>query len=249
MSLDPSALPFNLMDAGFFLLVGFSTVVAAARGALRELLTVLAWVGAVMVTLMLMEDARASLAPRLNNELLTTAVAAGGLFFSSLIVLSLMVWPIGYLTQGKVATVVDRSIGVGFGVVRGLALVGLGYLVLLWILPPPDQPGWMRQAVSMPWIELAADQLRQVFPGPMPEVYASAYDFPAPEPVAPEFLPDGTVGDGTADDGTADDGAPGDGGGSGADPGATGGEAAPDSDRDDAVMLPAGGTSSTQQGG
>jgi len=37
----------------------------------------------------------------------------------------------------------DRALGAAFGVVRGLAVIGIAYLIFSAIIPIPSQPGWM----------------------------------------------------------------------------------------------------------
>jgi membrane protein required for colicin V production len=61
---------------------------------------------------------------------------------------------------------VDRSLGLVFGLLRGVVLVCLGYLALSWALPPDErqQPAWMTHARTLPFLETGADRLRALVP-------------------------------------------------------------------------------------
>ena len=44
----------------------------------------------------------------------------------------------------------DRALGVAFGVVRGLVIVGLAYMAFTYFVPIRKQPAWLTEARSLP---------------------------------------------------------------------------------------------------
>ena len=44
----------------------------------------------------------------------------------------------------------DRTLGFGFGLARGLILVVIAYLFFTWLVPEDTQPQWIRDARSLP---------------------------------------------------------------------------------------------------
>ena len=58
----------------------------------------------------------------------------------------------------------DRSLGFAFGVVRGLVIIGIVYLVFSIIVPVPRQPPWISQARLYPLIQKSGDVLATLVP-------------------------------------------------------------------------------------
>jgi membrane protein required for colicin V production len=58
----------------------------------------------------------------------------------------------------------DRAAGVAFGVVRGLVIVGLGYLAFTYFVPIRSQPRWLTEARLLPVVQSTADVLLSVVP-------------------------------------------------------------------------------------
>jgi membrane protein required for colicin V production len=59
---------------------------------------------------------------------------------------------------------IDRSLGLVFGIVRGLAVLCFAYLLLQVSVPLGDRPGWIDRARSTPFLAEGADMLRSVLP-------------------------------------------------------------------------------------
>ena len=132
-------------------------------------------------------------------------VAAAVLFILALMVLHV----IAKLAAGRVKhsalSPIDRTLGLLFGLARGLLLVCVGYIVLAWFWPPNGhRPRWFATAHSLPYLQVGADQIESFFsrstrtnPGlqgsSMVEKEAeqaiSAFRNPTPAPAAPAADP------------------------------------------------------------
>jgi len=58
----------------------------------------------------------------------------------------------------------DRALGGIFGVVRGLAIVGIAYIVFSAFVPVPSQPSWMSEAGTLPVIQSSAEVILSLVP-------------------------------------------------------------------------------------
>ena len=129
------------------------------------------------------------------------------LFVVSLIILSFVTSAIARRVKTSSLSALDRTFGLVFGLLRGVLLVCIGYLVLTWVLPPGDQPRWLAEARTAPLLSNGADWLQQFVPGrlrartttaltsPEQEVEQAirAYRTPAPRTgpgTAPTYTPD-----------------------------------------------------------
>lgn len=169
-------LPFTLFDIAVALVLLLSTLVALARGMVREIVGLASWVGAFVVAYYAFEHVRPFAKQALGNDLLTDAATAAGVFLVPLIVFKILG---GMLASGVDEIglgLFDRIGGLLFGVARGALLVCAGWLIVALVLKPEQQPSWVRQAYSLPYVEAGGDWLRTFLPERMAESGRAAAD-------------------------------------------------------------------------
>jgi membrane protein required for colicin V production len=146
------------------LTLAISALIGLARGATRELTAVAAVILAAVAAVV-----GARFAYPLVQHFIATAwlarVAAIVGIFAVVYVLARFVG--GALSQGVRATPlsgVDRVLGLGIGLARGLVLIGLLVLVIEAAAPAQRRPGWLEQARLYPLADAAGALLRQAAP-------------------------------------------------------------------------------------
>ena len=155
----------TLFDIIALLILSVSTLVGLARGALREVATVVAFVVAIMVAILALRFtgpvARAAVHP-------SWAANAAALLIVFLAIYILVRVLAASVTHGVHNTqhlgTVDRMIGAGFGLVRGLAAVGLLNLAFNLAPPPSGVPVWVAQAKLYPLSRVCAQTLLALAP-------------------------------------------------------------------------------------
>jgi membrane protein required for colicin V production len=154
----------NPTDIAVIVILLLSALLAFARGLVREVLSVGAWVGAAFATLYLFPHVLPIVQQIVAKELIAKAVASIGIFLVALILLSIISHQLSKGVRGSALSAVDRSLGFVFGIARGAVIVCLAYLSVAWVFPPTDQPRWLRDARTMPVIQSGADMLRNLVP-------------------------------------------------------------------------------------
>ncbi|MGA8757266.1 MAG: CvpA family protein [Stellaceae bacterium] len=157
----------NLFDLAVLVVIALSAIFAFARGFVREALSIAAWVGAALITLYGFDAAYGFTVRFVKTPLLADLIAGAGLFFMSLILLTILTGYVARLVQRNALTPIDRTLGLIFGVVRGALLVSIAYFLIDLTLPPNDRPGWLRDARSQPLLAQGADMVRGVLPESM----------------------------------------------------------------------------------
>lgn len=157
-------LGFNLVDLIVVAVILLSGVFALARGFVKEVLSIVSWVGAIFATLYGFPIASGFARQFISSPLIADGVAGGTLFLVSLFALSFVSGLIANRVRGSTVGSVDRSLGFVFGLVRGFVLVSIAYLAVSWALPPGEQPAWVRQAKTMPLLERGSAMLAAVAP-------------------------------------------------------------------------------------
>lgn len=140
--------PLTIFD--FFLMgcVLLSAILGFLRGFTKEILTLGAWIGAVIITLYGMVKVQSlgrSLFP--GYGFITDVGSLCLLFILSLVISSLL---IGYVSQkiqsGRLGSL-DRSLGFIFGGLRGWFLCLIGYMGIVYVWPAIEsRPSFVRSA-------------------------------------------------------------------------------------------------------
>ena len=156
----------NLLDIIVIGVILLSGLFAFARGFVKEALSVAAWVGAAFAALYGLPYAAPFAERLLPKGPVADAAAALALFLAALIVLSLATSAIAGRVKESSLSAVDRTLGLVFGLVRGLVLVCLLYVALSWALPAgrQQQPGWIAEAKTLPLLANGAERLRALVP-------------------------------------------------------------------------------------
>ena len=154
----------TLFDIIALSILGVSALVGFARGALREVTTVVAFILAAFAAVFglhfLGPMARREVHPAwLGNSIV--------LLLIFLVVYVLLRVISGGMTRSLHTTAlgaVDRSIGAGFGLIRGLVALGLINMGLHMAPGAAGAPAWITQAKLYPLSETCADVIRLVGP-------------------------------------------------------------------------------------
>jgi len=157
-------LSFSAVDILVVLALIVSTALAIWRGFVRETLSIFAWAAAAFATLYFGPAAAALLHGRFSSPYLGSLIAYGGVFLTVLIPLSFVSYRFSEGVKNSPVGAIDRSLGAAFGVVRGLAVVGLCYLLFSMIVPIPRQPGWVTQARLLPVVQSSSSVLLSLVP-------------------------------------------------------------------------------------
>ncbi|HYM32696.1 MAG TPA: CvpA family protein [Candidatus Cybelea sp.] len=156
--------PVNLVDLAVIGLVVLSGVLAFFRGFVREVLSIAGWVGAGFAALYLYEPVAPAVRRYLSPPILANAVTAIVIFLIALIVFSVISRTIETKVRQSSMSALDRSLGFVYGVVRGVVVLALAYLLVAWAVPTDDLPQAVRTARSLPVVATAGDLLLGLLP-------------------------------------------------------------------------------------
>jgi membrane protein required for colicin V production len=156
----------NGLDVIVIAVILLSGLFAFARGFVKEALSVAAWIGAAFAALYGLPYV-APLAERfLTKGPVADAAAGFTVFLVALVILSVLTSFVASHVKRSGLSGVDRTLGLVFGLMRGLVLVCLAYIVLSWAVPATGQPPptWIAQAKTLPLLANGAERLRRLVP-------------------------------------------------------------------------------------
>jgi membrane protein required for colicin V production len=155
----------NTLDIVVIVVILLSAGFAYMRGFVRELLAIVAWLGAALITFYGYLYAVPLAEKFLPKGPIANISAGAAVFVIALIVLSIITASLARRVSQSGMSSFDRLFGLVFGIVRGAILVSLGYIALNWYLPPgKPQPEWMTTSHSRPLLQAGANMLESFIP-------------------------------------------------------------------------------------
>jgi membrane protein required for colicin V production len=130
--------------------LAISGMLAFARGLVREVLGLAAWIGAAIFTYWGAPLARPQFEKWIAAPEWANFATLAALFLGSLLVLMLLSRWIGALVRGSVLGGLDRTLGLVFGLARGAALVVFAYIAVGLVIPIDHWPNAVLKARSLP---------------------------------------------------------------------------------------------------
>lgn len=140
-----------------------SAILAAYRGFVRESLAVFSWLTAAFVTLYFGRYA----VPMMRDHfspLVAEVVAYSIVFLLVLLPLSFVSHRISQNVRNSQVGAVDGSLGALFGILRGLAVVAIAYILFSFVVPVKAQPLWIKNAELLPLVQGSAHALLSLIP-------------------------------------------------------------------------------------
>lgn len=168
-----------LVDIGVILVLFISAGVSFFRGFIREVLTVLGVFGGAFAAFMFGGQLRPFMAglfgitegeeagkffDLIPKTLAADVVAYASIFLLVFIILQLLSYFLSATVRALGLGPVDRTLGVFFGIARGILLLGILYLPLKLILPENNKQDWLGSSKTMFFVEQVSDFLSSFMP-------------------------------------------------------------------------------------
>lgn len=166
---------FTVVDAGVAVIVLISAILALSRGFTRELFAIGGWIIAIVIAYVvapvldpLMREAPV-IGPVLAESCIISLIAAFTIMVAlTLLVLSIFTPLISNLVLDSVLGPIDRMLGFVFGVVRGILLIAIAFLIYANFSGPGAWPA-LDNAASAAAVQESAAILEQNVPESVPD--------------------------------------------------------------------------------
>ena len=150
------------IDYAILAIVGISGVISLMRGFIREALSLAGWIAAFWIVLAFSGRVAAWLDGYVSVPSVRVGIAFAAIFFGVLLVCGIVLRLAGLLVERTGMSGTDRTLGIVFGVLRGIVIAGL--LVLLAGLTPLPLDPWWDQSIFLPHFVELANELRAFLP-------------------------------------------------------------------------------------
>ena len=163
------------IDYAILAIVGISGVISLMRGFIREALSLAGWIAAFWVALAFSGKAAAWLVGYVSVPSVRVGIAFAAIFFGVLLLCGIVLRLAGLLVERTGMSGTDRTLGIVFGVLRGVVITGV--LVLLAGLTSLPRDPWWNQSVLLPHLVELADEIRAFLPPDMQQQIRLGPDF------------------------------------------------------------------------
>lgn len=147
-------------DIGIVIILAISGLISLIRGFIKETMSLVIWVTAFVVAMTFSETASVLLVNFIELASLRQLAAWGGLFVGTLLLGAIVNFLLGKLVTSTGLGGTDRTLGLVFGVFRGLLVV----LTLVTALPkaiPVEQDPWWQESTLIPVFQTFEDWGRE----------------------------------------------------------------------------------------
>jgi membrane protein required for colicin V production len=154
----------DLADIIVVTIIALSALFGFIRGFLREVLSIGAWILAGIATYVGLPYLKPVARQYISHELIADVATGIAIFLVVLVVASV----IGHVITRKVRDSslgpLDRSLGILFGIARGAAIVSVALLICDNFYAADNRPQWLKDARTLPVVQIGADFVRQFVP-------------------------------------------------------------------------------------
>jgi uncharacterized membrane protein required for colicin V production len=155
---------FSFLDVAVVAVVLVSAIYATYRGLIAESLAVFGWIAAAYATLYFGPWCAYWMSGMITPEWLGEIVGYAVVFLVVLLPLAFTSSRIAENVKKSQVGTLDSVLGTGFGILRGVAIVGVAYLVFTAFVPVESQPGWVARARLYPEIRVSAEIVASLIP-------------------------------------------------------------------------------------
>ena len=155
------------LDWTLWVVLAFSVALGALRGLVREVISLAAWVLAFLLAQVHAETVAAWLPAGVSLPAVRLAAGFALIFIGVAVGGALLAWVLGRFLQAVGLRPVDRILGAGFGLARGVVLL-LGLTLMVVALGVQAHPIWTQSETAV-LLTQTLQELKPLLPGALAE--------------------------------------------------------------------------------
>ena len=154
----------SYLDLALLLIVAVSALLSMVRGFTREVLAIASWGVAALAAYYFHPLLLPYVTPYVAKDTVARIVAVAGVFFVTLIFVSIITVKLSETILDSRVGALDRTLGFLFGAARGFLLGVVAFLFFSWLVPANKQPEWVASAKSKPLLQATGDEIVAMLP-------------------------------------------------------------------------------------
>jgi membrane protein required for colicin V production len=156
----------TVFDIIVLVVVGVAAIGGFMRGFVQEVLSLAAWILAVAAIHYLHTDLTAFIASFIGTPTSAAMLAFALLLLIPYAAMKLIAGRVGQASRRSIIGPIDRVLGFGFGTVKGVIIVVIGFSLLVLgydtVWGQDGRPEWITNARTYPFVNAASDEMVQL---------------------------------------------------------------------------------------
>jgi membrane protein required for colicin V production len=149
------------LDLFVLLLLGGGAIVGFVRGFVHEALALLAWVAGIAAVKLAHAPVQAAVTPWAKGDVAASAIAFAVIFLPVYVIVRLLARRLGAASRRSALGPIDRLLGGGFGMLKGLIGATLVFLLANMMTDmvyraDAERPDWMTQSRTFPLLNASS---------------------------------------------------------------------------------------------
>ena len=157
---------FTFIDFIFISVVILSSVLAYNGGLIQESISRIAWIGTAFLTKYIFPFVEPQFANLFGGSSMFSAIS------SYVIVFVIIIMLLSFINKSFATKLhdshlggIDKSLGFFFGFIRGILIMAVVYIVILWFMPDVNsRPDWIKDAKSKPILKVSSMFISSLLP-------------------------------------------------------------------------------------
>jgi uncharacterized membrane protein required for colicin V production len=152
------------LDLFVIVTIFLSAIFGFARGITKEVLSLISWIGAIIISYIGMPVSKVLTSQYITNPMLADIASIGAVFILFLIVFSVISHFLSGMVKKSLLGGVDSSLGFAFGVIRGIALIFILEIVFSLFVLRNNYPPFISESRFADFIYKGSDILFDMLP-------------------------------------------------------------------------------------
>lgn len=153
---------FNWIDYSIIALIAVSIIISLIRGFVREALSLVTWIAAVLISFNFANNLSVLFAGHIKSDKVSYLIAFAILFFSTLIIGVVVNYLVSTLVHKTGLGGTDRVLGMALGGVRGVLIVSI-LIILASFTAVPKDTAW-QSSLLLPQFHGCVSWIQQYIP-------------------------------------------------------------------------------------
>ncbi len=157
---------FTFVDFVFISVIVISSVLAYNGGLIQESISVFAWIGTAFLTKYTFPIVEPKFASLFGGSSMFSAMSSYiSVFVVTIMLISFMNKSLSTRLHKSNFGSIDKSLGFFFGFIRGILIMAVIYIMILWFMPnAKSRPDWIKDAKSKPILKVTSMFISSLLP-------------------------------------------------------------------------------------
>lgn len=154
----------TFLDSAVIFIIIISALLAMLRGFSREIFSIISWLAAGLASYYGSGYLLPFFSEYISHKVIALGASAVTIFVITIFIVSMLTAKLTKLIVNSKIGPVDHILGLIYGGFRGAIIASLAFMFLNKLILPQNQPTWITDSISKPFLETASETITSLLP-------------------------------------------------------------------------------------